>query len=343
MLNRARNVLVVTLFALVLWIFAESESLGEYSSLASVRFTPGDSAARLIAPDPSFDGTVTIDLVGSKAAISRSEAALAGGIRLEPGMPGIPASDGRHTVSLIRAIQDYAPLKRTGVRIASVTPQAVEVQVTELVTIEAPIDPALEGVEVVGEVRLVPDRASIRIPKSAAGAQPESLRLRARLDERQLSRLPAGGPVKEEAALLPPPALASLPGFSMDRATATIEFTIRSRSDTEKLASVPVQVVLPPVEVGRWIVEIETEDRFLAAEASGPREAIDRIKSGTEAVIAIVALSSDELQARIPAKDATFAILRNGVITARPELAVTTAKSAVRLRIAPKDTPGAAP
>lgn len=345
MFSRVRTLVMVTLFALVLWVFAESESLGEFSGLTTLRFvsTGGDGNSRLVSPDPAFDGTITIDLVGSKGSISRSEGELTRGIELSAGMPGVPTTDGRHTVNLLRVLQDYAPLKRTGVRVATVTPQAVDVEVVELVTVQALIEPMLQGVEVVGEVRVTPERVGVRVPRSAVNESADPMRIVARLDEARAKRLPVSGPVKEEVALVASAAQAAMAGFSMDRASVEVEFTIRGRSETETLRSVPVQVVLPPIEVGRWEVEVVSEDRFLTADVSGPSESVERLKNGSEAVIAVVALSSDDLQGRVESKEATFMVLKGGVFAARPELQIAGPKAGVRLKIVAKGEAGPSP
>ncbi|MBL8745232.1 MAG: hypothetical protein JNK58_02630 [Phycisphaerae bacterium] len=345
MFSGVRTFAIVTLFAVALWVFAESESLGEFSGLTSLRFVSAGAEAggRLVSPDASFDGSITIDLVGSKAAISRSEGELKRGIELSPGLSGVPTTDGRHTLNLLRVLQDYSPLKRTGVRVVAVTPQAVDVVVQELVTVQALVEPMLQGVEVVGEVRMTPDRVGVRLPRSAVGDGSEPIRIAARLDASQTKRLPTSGPVKEEVSLIPPVKYASLPGFQMDRSSVDVEFTIRGRSATETLRSVPVQVVLPPVEVGRWEVEVDSDDRFLSAEVSGPTEAVERLKNGSEAVIAVVALSSDDLQSQIDSKNVTFVVLRGGVFTLRPELQIVGEQSSVRLKISPRGESGPVP
>lgn len=341
MLSKFRTGLLVTLFALVLWIFAESESLGEYTGLTTIRFAGGEGRDRLIFPRPGFQGTVNVNLVGSKSAIARSERVLAGGIALEPGLPGVPTTDGRHAVDLLQALQGFGPLNRTGVRVAGASPQIIEVEVVELATHSAAVEPVLEGVEVVGEVRVNPDRVTIRLPRGALAQAGDSIRVQARLNEARARRLPASGTAREEVPLSAPASVASLPGFEMDRTTATVEFTIRSRSASESFRSIPVQAVLPPVEIGRWLVEVDTEDRFLAATVAGPPESLERIRSGAEALIALVALSSDDLASRVRSKDATFALLKGGAIgPLPPDLSVAAERTLVRLLVSPVEPAG---
>jgi hypothetical protein len=106
---------------------------------------------------------------------------------------------------------------------------------------------------------------------------------------------------------------------------------------------VPVQVVLPPVEVGRWDVEIDAEDRFLSAEVSGSEEAIARLRSGAEAVIALASLSSDDLTKRVESKEVSFAVLRGGTIQPSGEFAVSAPRATVRVRITPRGADGNGP
>jgi hypothetical protein len=340
MLSRVRTFGIVTLFALVLWVFAESESLGEFSGLTSVRFVSPPDRSRLIHSEGSFDGSVTLELVGSKSALSRSESELARGVQLEPGMAAVPSVEGRHTVNLLEALRAYPALQRSGARVAAVSPQFVDVRVEELVTMSVPIVASFEGVEVVGEIRFTPDKVDLLAPRSALKEPVESLRVTATLDTGQRRRLPASGSVKEEVMLAAPAGLAGLPGVTLSSARAAAEFTIRARNATEVLRSVPVQVVLPPIEVGRWAVEVHPDDRFQSAEVSGSSEAVERLQSGEEALIALVVLSSDELQGRIGRKEASFVVLSGGVMSARADVQVTSKAPSVRLTIAPRAADG---
>lgn len=343
MLEHVRTWIIVTIFASALWVFAESESLGEHTGVAELRFVAPEGNTRLVIPDDAFDGAITIDLVGSKGAIARCETELAKGIELQPGMTAVPASDGTHTINLLRAIEAHPMLTRTGARVSGVSPQVVDVQVLELEWIEVPIDPALEGIEASGEIRLSPPTVRLRLPKTLVAERRNELRAKARLDASKARRLPASGPVREEAEIVPPAGLTNLPGFESDRNTVTIEFTVQGRTRTDTLRSIPVLVVLPPIEVGRWNVEVNEQDRFLSAEVTGPRAALDDIAKGGEAIVAVAWLSSDELQGGVESKSVSFMLLKNGAFTAPTEVQVNAERTDVRLRVSKSGENGAAP
>lgn len=339
MLDRLRTLVIVSAVAVALWLYAEAESLGQFKGITTLRFVAPDTLDRMIRPASEFSGTLSVDLVGSKAAIAEAEAQLARGVRLTPGVAGVPSADGRHSVDLLATLQQYPALARSGVRIMSVSPQLVDVEVIELVELSAIVEPALGTVEVIGATRITPERATVRLPKSAANGNTEPFRVRAELSDSQMRRLPASGTAREEARLEAAPAFAALPGFEITPSTAMLEFTIRNRTAREEFKSVPVQIVLPPIEVGRWKVEVEAEDRFVPAEVTGPADQIEKLKSSADALIAIVALSSDDLAARVATKEVSFAVLRGGVVAARSELVITSGKPTIRLKIEPMALP----
>lgn len=341
MAERLRTFVLVTLLAVVFWLFAEAESLGQYSGLTRIRFVAGDSAERLVRSAEGFDGSVTIDMTGTKAAVARASQVLSGGISLEPGMTGLPTAEGRHSINLLQALQAYPSLREIGAQITSVRPQVVDVIVTELTTQQIPIDAALPSVEVVGGVKVTPERATIRLPKAAWELGRETLRITARLSEAQLRGMPQSGAVRVDARLEPPESIVALPGFSMAESSATIDFIIRTRAVTERLTSVPVQIVIPPFEVGRWRVEIDEGDRFLEVQATGNADRVERLRKKEDAVIAVVSLSSDDLAAMVQSRPITLMVLRQGAMTAPADLELTAAKQTIALKIAREPDPPA--
>lgn len=350
MLERLRTFAIVTLIALTFWLFAEAESLGQFSGLTTVQFIAGPGEERLIRPAEGFGGSVTIDVTGSKAALARAGSVLGAGLKLEPGMPGVPTNNGRHTIDLLRALQSYTPLSGTGAQIVSVRPQLVDVTVTELITPDVPIDPMLNGIEVVGAVRVTPEAVPLRLPKASWELNREVLRIPARLSESQRRALPPSGTVRQTVRIELPESIAALPGVSLGVSDVMLEFTVRARTDALPLSSIPVQVVVPPVEAGKWTIDIAKSDRFLQGEVSGPKDQIERLRSGADGVVALVSLSSDDLVSGLTTKAVSFFVLRNGAVTPLGDLTVATNTQSVALTITrpkadptPLDAPGDQP
>ena len=335
MLSGLRTFLVVTLLAVVFWLFAEAESLGQFSGLTSIRFVGGEGGERYVRTAEGFDESVTIDLTGTKSAVARAGLLLSKGLALEPGMPGVPGTDGRHSVNLLQALQSHKELSETGARVTSVRPLLVDVVVTELTTQEVPIEAALPGVEVVGAVKVTPERARLRLPRAAWELTRETLRVSSRVPEPARRGLPVSGPARVDAILEAPESVVALPGFAMLDSSATLEFIVRSQTSTAPAGPAPVQVLLPPVEVGKWIVEVEGEDRFLDVSASGPAERVERLRRKEAGVVGVVTLSSDDLEQRVTSKPVTLMVLAEGELRTWPEVELTTPTKAVRFRIAP--------
>lgn len=334
MLERLKSFAVVTVIAVTIWLFAEAESLGEYSGVTRIQFVAGDAKDLWVRTSEGFDGTVTIDIEGSRAALVKARDALAAGIRLTPGMPGVPAGEGRQTVNLLQALEGYRPLEQAGVKVVSIRPQNVEVSVRELVRQSIPVEPMLSGVELAGPAKPNPESARIRLPKKDWESFGPQLRAPATLRTDQLTRLPPSGPVKVDARIQLPASLIGVEGVELLDATATLEFTIKARFASASFPLVPVQVILPPVDLENWRVRLEREDQALSADVTGPNDVVERLKSSGDRLIAMLPLSSDELDQGIASKEVAFGLLRGSTIAPLPEsLRVNAAKSVVRFTI----------
>jgi hypothetical protein len=71
-----------------------------------------------------------------------------------------------------------------------------------------------------------------------------------------------------------------------------------------------VHIRVAPGQLARWQISIPENDQFLRdVRVTGPSEEIERIRKGELRIIAMVALSSQELQAGITSKAASFSDL----------------------------------
>lgn len=333
-MERLKSFLTVSIITVTVWLFAEAESLSKHSAITRVQFIAGEGANRTVRPAEGFGGSVTADIEGSRAALEKAREILSNGLRLELGKPGVPFSDGTHTVNLLEALKAYEPLTIAGVQVVSVTPQNVVIRVVELETRQVPVDAELPGVQIVGQVKVAPETVAVRLPRSEWEAMTSPLRLTARLTEEQIRQLPSSGVAREQARVIAPASAAGVDGFSGGAPTVSLEFTVKNRNATAQLVAVPVQVVMPPIEAGKWLVEVNAQDQFLSADVSGPSEVIERLQASGNPVIAVVALSSDDLEKGITSKDVSFAQLRSGVLSALPDsVKLTAPKAAVRLKV----------
>ena len=329
--------LVVSLVTLTIWLYAEAESLGRetFGARLEVATVREDVAVRATG---DFDGRVTLELSGSKSALARARIILDTPLRIEPDQLALPDSDGEVRVRLLDVLPRLPRLAATGVVIDTARPSEISIDARRLAIASAAVRPVLPNVELAGDVTVDPPSVSVRLPRSFLESEGQ-LELAARPTNEQLARLPAGGPVTIPITLALPDAWRALPGAELQTTRVTMSFSIRSTLVPAQLAA-PVQVLLPSIEQNEWLVALAPEDAVLAVEVSGPADIINRLKSPGEGLIAVLALSSDELARGITSKDVGFAVLKGGVPTPLPESVMLRAPSlTVRFSAARREMP----
>lgn len=329
MLERLKIGLLVTVIAVVTWLFAEGESLGEDSVWATVRFVAPDEYNEVEVLD-GWDGRVFMQLRGPRSSLNAVKSALERTITFEAGkVDAIPLIDGEHNVRLREVMLAHEALRQSGVVVEAVSPIAVTVRVTRFVDVTLPIDPRLEGVETQGSIEVQPERATIRLPTRRA-SEAAGLSILAIPEPTELQSLPAGGRVQVRASLAPPPELRDANVGRITPSSATLSFEVRSTIVTREVP-VPVQVLLPSSEQGKWRVRLDQGDQVLSVRVSGPESEVARIAEQTDRLVAALALSSDELAQGATSKRAGFTLISNGVPTPVPA-SVTIEPSDVEVR-----------
>lgn len=310
MMQRAKTVGLVTLVTILVWIFAEAESLTTETVSLGVFFQDDAGSARVvqIAPGENWKDTVEVTVEGSTAAIDALSAQLRRPIVLTPGRETIPLEPGDHTIDLHVALRGHPAFRQKGVSIADVKPGVVTIRIDQLLDLEAKVRVAVSDGEMVSAVESSPATVTITVPesvKSRLGANPEVAAL---LDSSALRGLPEGQRTTISGVRLAlPDGLGGLDNVSLEPPTVNVTVTVQNRTASHLLASVPVQLKIPPVEYGKWDIVVPEEDQFLKdVTVSGPREMIEQIKAESLRLIAVVPLSFDDLEAGITSKDAVF-------------------------------------
>lgn len=316
MRERLGTFAIVSLITATIWLYAEAESLGRESVFSRVSITPGRDDITVREAD-GFDGSVTIELSGSKSALAKARQILDRTVQIDFAALNQSASDGRTPIRLAEALAADQRLARSGVMIESVRPPEVMVEVRTLVRENLPIKPMLSNVQVGGELAIDPPTASVRLPKAVFESEGAWLEVIARPSAEQLARLPDGGPVTLQVPLSLPDSLRGVQGAELLTQRATLSFSIKSTLVTTTLTA-PVQVLLPSIEQSEWTVTLNPEDAILDVNVAGPPEVIARLKSPSEGLIAILAISSDELATGITNKPVSFAVLKSGAATPAP-------------------------
>jgi hypothetical protein len=313
-----RTVVVVTTLAVVVWLFAETESLGQEQLPARVTFQPAASATPefLVTPLEGFDGEITLDVRGGRNALIDLSLALQRPIVLEPGK-GVPKADGLHEIDLLDAIGRRPLLQKTGATIDYVRPPRAAVRLERLVEITAPIVFDAAGLEIEGPVAITPEVARLRLPQSLAPLVTAETPVRATLDTQARSGL-TPGPTTVEVELEAPRAVAGRAGVALLDPTAALSLTVSAASNSRRFRAVPVQVLLPPIEADDYRVELDQESQFIAVELKAPRSVLDLLDREDTALVAVLSLSDIDLASGVTEKGVSFAIMGGGRLVSPP-------------------------
>jgi hypothetical protein len=321
---------LVTVVTLLVWVWAENESISRISASPRVAVA-GDERLAATVLENGWTGTVTCSLRGSNAALDTAQRVLRETVVLQPGIAGVPSQPGEHGLDMALVLREHPALKRLGVTFDDVSPSLVRVRIDEVVTRSVPLTLNLEGLELDGVPSIVPPTAELRLPKPIADALPTGYELRISLPDG------AGASLRDDqsqtlAVAVPIPALTMAGGarpLGVEPSTVAVTLRAKSRTESIVLPTVPVWISLPPTEGTRW--DVEVLESFVAdVTVTGPREAIAALRDGRESPRAWVLLSSDDLERRIEEKQVVFS-------TVPTPLGFRAARTVVRLRITARE------
>jgi hypothetical protein len=339
MWRAVRNSLLVVLVTVTIWFFAEAESLrSTVVRSVEVSFQPEAGSKYVVDLSQDTPGvrgdSVRVDMIieGPAAALEPMERLLRRPIIVSPGMDGLSIEPGRHTVDLATILSAHPMLRGKGVSFRSISPETVDASVDELVTRAVKVNVDVPGAELESTPEVKTTTVNLTLPRNLAAGITDETAVVARVEPSALTRLTPG---KKETVtgvrLVAPPRLASAQQLKIDPPTVDVSLTLRSKTQTVTVASVPVHVRIAPGELNRWEIEIPEQDRFLTdVRVTGPGDLIKQIQDKSIPLVATVTLSFEELERAIPSKDAQFGEFQS-------QLRFDVANRTVRLKIKRRD------
>ena len=334
MAERIRTILTVLMIAFAIWLFAEAESLGQYPGSARVRFViPAAGTPVIAVVDDSFDGRVDLEVEGSQSAIRRFRQLLSDDFRFEPGDPGMPPGRGELRVNLVDAIEAFAQRNSARVTVLTASPTFVNVQIEDLVEHDVPVRLAFpDDVTVEGEPVVTPPTVRVAGPSGLLDPPPAAITLQVARDQLQDAILEGAVQTISVPVMLPRELIEG--GATTLTTAVSAKITIRGTIESKTWEDIPVQVLLPSIEDGRW-PRIAAEDRLISAEVRGPSEEIAALEQPGVALLAVIALTSDELEQGITEKP-VFIVRRNAdgrLVRLAETVTVTPSVGAVQFEI----------
>ena len=337
MLQALRTILLVGVVTILVWLWAEAESLSSEVVSPRIEIAGGPDLAARLSDDtgasagpggPGGTQVVRVRARGAKLAIDRLQQLLQRPVRFTPGVGGIPAQPGEHAIDLRSALREHPDFARLGVSIDEVEPATLRIALERLVVRALPIRLDVRGLALEGPAAIAPSSAELRLTESAAERLPGDAAVLAVIDPGLLAGLPPDASQTLPARLVTPPEAGTVAGLAPLSAQVTLK--LRSGIATATLDRVPVLVILPPGEIGRWDVEL-LDPVVERVQVSGPRDMLGPLAepAGRAALAAYVRLTPEDLAARVASREATFT-LAPSPLRFMPERPV------VRLRIAPR-------
>ena len=278
------NVVAAAVVALLVWAYANDRTRETATLAGTVRLAVADPRAQYVEPSAAI--TVSVELRGSRRSIERAERALRAGVALAPGTDGLPGEPGTHEARLQGTLQLTAAIAETGAEVVRVRPETASYTVGTLVTEQVPVSPLLPSAAVQGEIAIDPAVVSVTLPSEARAAVGR-LAVDAIVETKNLEpgktqqvdvdlRLPESLARWNELCRVVPP-------------RAKVTFALLSTNAQYTIPSVPVRVSMSPATASAWDV-VPVRAQVSGVVVTGPRAAIDALKSGTFVPAAVVDL-----------------------------------------------------
>ena len=341
MIDRLKTIVIVAAVTCLIWLYAEAESLSSVQEDARVTISAGPTGnvggqewqVRPVAED--WPGVVKMTFEGPSSALPRAPRVFT----IAPGAPGFPQTPGEHTVDLRTALRGDPQLAQSGLTLTDVEPPSVKVRVASMGRqADVPVLAEAPGVQLAAPATVEPARVMVVASKATL----ERLRTRdggaaviARPSATALGQVREGVRQRLQAVLSLPPEIDD-PDATIIPREATVTLTARAATEQVTLDSAQVQVLLPPADAARHRVDLPDQPSVPGVTVVGPREVIERVRSGELRIVAVVALSADDLAKRVEMKRVSFVLMAGDTPAPMPAgVAITAEQTAVRVQIRP--------
>jgi hypothetical protein len=314
-----RAALLAALIAVMIWAYAEGESVSSRNLVLIVSFPRQPVGDVMIRPDPSFTGYVRVRVEGNARTIETASGVFMRELRLSPGKPGVPDAPGHGNVDLRAAIGDIPELAELKGALADIEPRSIGVDVIKLVSREVPVRAQLEGEAALDvEPTCSPSSVTLRIPAEEAKRIPDGASAVALVSDHSLRRLhlSGGGDGNTQTVVgivRAPDEAEGIDPLIVSPEQVTVSLRLKRRVETVKIPSVPVWVSLPAAEdAGQWIVDVQ-DKAITDVVVVGPAAALEPFRTSTAPIRAMVELTREDLEKGVTSKAATFPGLPPGV------------------------------
>lgn len=316
MLRELPTLIVVSIVAVLIWAFAEAETLRQRELSIELSCVPTDvntSVELLEGPVGGAGKTVRVEvtLEGAVGAVEEIERLFRQPVVLFSNAGDKKLEAGDQTIDLRSELRENAEVRRRGVTIKKVDPPTMLVRVDTLVEREVPLRLDVAALELEAAAEIKPSRVKLRLTARDAAGINESSYATCVLDASAAARLVPGRKETISALRVIPPAAIVSSRVVCVPAQADASFTVRRRTASITLPSVPVHIQLAASEQPNWEIKIDAKDQFLTdVKVTGPSDLIKQIEEKKLPVVAVLQLSFTELEGgKVTAKEVVFSTM----------------------------------
>lgn len=341
---KVRTYLLVTIVAVLVWLFAEGESLRIYQSEIDVDLTSGSESRVLeIADGQGWNGRVRVHLEGSAANIDALRERLTRAVQLSAAAGQFEVDEGREqTVELREALRRSNPFDASGVTIKQVEPRAVTIILDRLV--DRPARVRVVTPERVGDAEVLasPAQATLRVPSRLIDTLPAEPEVVARLPADAIAgALPGQASRVGSVPLTLPDNLSGVRGIELIPQTVAVEFTLRTTTAWRTIDSVPVHIREPVEFRDHYRIDLaDRSDAFLTnINITGPASLVNQLGSGGLQPIAEIELLPGAIEQALADADPAEMLQRPRIIGLPPGVTATEQPPLIRLRVSRRTQP----
>ena len=289
LLETLETILVVTVITVLIWLYAEGETINPESKKIKVRFVPPTAGLVVTLPgQPSTEFGVAATTVTATIQASRGDwPKIHEWVRKETIdiEVKVPVTDTEDQLINLREALNQSALADVNAFVKETDPATVTVRVRQLQ--EVPMGISIDR----GELELsdfeptfTPDTVTVTMPAEAAQlVRSQNLKLVARLDLLDPDSLAEDTQNIESVELnLPAELQPYAPITKLAQNKTDVTFVVRKYTETYELPAVQVRLSISDDITGLYRIRFEPESqRFLRVTVRGPADTIRRIKEDT--------------------------------------------------------------
>lgn len=292
--HRIETGVIVTFITVLIWLFAEGESVRTDSVTVTLQFTPPVGQTVSISPrQEQIRFTYRSATRQQQRFQERLREPLQIVVEPDPERP-------LRSISLRDRLRTHPAVEGQGIELVTVDPEAMLVRAQKLTRVNLPVLVVPGTLRLSGTAVVNPPQVEVLVPEADAAAVAHA-RVEVQLDQITADLVPG----QSHTLTLPVTIPNSLPSaVAANPEQVEVTFTPASRAQALTLPHVRIMIQAPPRLLARYEVRLRDDMLVLPEpiEIVGPAEKIDVLRAAPDAVVAVLRFTAEELASGIQSK-----------------------------------------